>query len=287
TLNEPWVAAMIGYYRGVHAPGIRDFDSALRAAHNMLLAHGWAVTLYRSLGLPGRIGVTLNLQPTYPLTESDADRAAARASDGYTDRWFLDPVFGRGYPADMLELYERRGADMGFANEADARTIGQPLDFLGVNYYSRRVVSAGGTELGWTVREGAPPGAEVTGFNSEIVPDSLVDLFARLRTDYPATPLYVTENGAAWRETLGADGQVADPYRIDFLRRHFAAAERAIGEGTDLRGYFVWSLMDNFEWAFGYWPRFGLVYVDYPTQRRVPKASARWYSGVIRANGVD
>jgi beta-glucosidase len=286
TLNEPWVAAMLGYFRGVHAPGLVDFGASLRAAHHLLLGHGRAVALYRSLGLPGRIGVTLNVQPTYPLTDSDADRAAARASDGYTNRWFLDPVFGRGYPADTLALYGGLGADVSFATDADLREVGQPIDFLGVNYYSRRVVSAGDTELGWAVREGPAPGAEITGFNWEIVPDSMVDLFARLRADYPGIPLYITENGAAWRDVPAPNGRVVDEYRIEFLRRHFAAAERVIAEGSDLRGYFVWSLLDNFEWAYGYWPRFGLVYVDYPSQRRIVKESGRWYARVIADNGM-
>jgi beta-glucosidase len=286
TLNEPWCSAFLGHWLGVHAPGERDLARAVRASHHLLLAHGRAVQAYRSLGLRGQIGITLDLNVSYPKTDSDADAAAAHASDGQTNRWFLDPVFGRGYPEDMLRLYRGLGVDTGLVQEGDVAVIGSPIDLLGVNYYFRRLVSASDRELGYSVQESAEPGMESTDMPWEIFPEGLGDLLARLRRDYPPIPLYVTENGAAFDDVIAPIGEVDDPQRVDYLRRHFAVAEQAISNGADLRGYFVWSLLDNFEWAYGYSKRFGIVYVDYPTQRRIPKTSAAWYSRVIAANGA-
>jgi beta-glucosidase len=286
TLNEPWCSAFLGYWTGVHAPGVRDLTSAVRASHHLLLGHGRAVAAYRSLGLPGQIGITLDLHPHYPRTDSDADRAATRRSEAQHDRWFLDPIFGRAYPEDMVGLYRASGVDVGFVEDGDLEVIGSPIDLLGVNYYFRRIVSASDAPLGFSVQQGAEPGMETTDMPWEIFPEGLVDLLARLRRDYPALPTYITENGAAFEDVIGPDGEVDDPRRVRYLRRHLEAAERAIGEGTDLRGYYAWSLMDNFEWGYGYSKRFGIVYVDYPTQRRIPKTSARWYSRVIAANGL-
>lgn len=286
TMNEPWVVAILGFFRGVHAPGHTDFAEALLASHHQLLGHGLAVQAFRASGATGQIGITLNLQPTYPLADSEADRAAARLSHGYTDRWYLDPVFGRGYPADLAEVYARHGFSVDFDSPDDQATIATPMDFLGVNYYSRRVVSAGGDEFGWKVREGPSAGIETTGMAWEVVPDAMADLFAALRRDYPPLPIYVTENGASYADEPGPDGTIQDPARIAFLERHFAVAEQAIADGTDLRGYFVWSFMDNLEWALGYGPRFGLVHVDYATQRRTPKASFSWYRDLIARNAL-
>jgi beta-glucosidase len=185
----------------------------------------------------------------------------------------------------MLPLYRGVGVDTGFVHDGDVAVIGSPIDLLGVNYYFRRLVSASDRELGFSVQEGAEPGMESTDMPWEIFPEGLGDLLARLRRDYPPIPLYVTENGAAFDDVIGPDGEVDDPRRVDYLRRHFAVAEQAISNGADLRGYFIWSLLDNFEWGYGYRKRFGIVYVDYPTQRRIPKTSAVWYSRVIAANG--
>jgi beta-glucosidase len=284
TLNEPAVAAFDGHLLGLHAPGLRDLATAVRASHHLLLGHGLAVQAFRAAGLGGSIGIALNLYPTYPATDSEADLAAARASEGFTNRWFLDPVFGRGYPRDTLDLLARGGADVAFATDADVRVIGSGIDFLGINYYHRHVVAASADGFGW--RETGPqPGVETTTMNWEVVPDSMVDLFAGLRRDYPRIATYITENGASFDDVIGPDGRVEDPRRVEFLRRHIAAAEQVLAEGIDLRGYLAWSLLDNFEWARGYSKRFGLVYVDYPTQRRIAKTSARWYAGVIAANG--
>jgi beta-glucosidase len=281
THNEPWMAAFIGHLRGVHAPGLTNLQAALRAAHHILLSHGRAVQAQRAAGVAGEIGITLNLFPTYPVTDTPEDRAAAQASEGYTNRWFLDPLRGRGYPADTIARFERVGAEMDFVEEGDLATIAAPIDFLGVNYYSPRRVSASGEEFGWRVQPGAESGSPVTAIGGEIHPAGLTRLLLELRRDYGPLPLYVTENGCALEDVVGPDGRVHDPARIDFLERHFAAARQAVEQGVDLRGYFVWSLLDNFEWAMGYGPRLGLVYVDYATQRRIPKDSYHFYRDFI------
>ena len=287
TLNEPWVAAFVGYQTGRHAPGHTDLRKAVRASHHMLLGHARAVQVYRSLGLPGRIGITLDLQVAAPDGDSEKNRRAAELGDGYTNRWFLDPLFRARYPSDVEALFDDRGAGLGDALEpGDLPAIAAPLDFLGMNFYMRRWYRAVPDGLGFTERL-AREGDATTEMGWGIVPDAMGEQLARLRADYPPIPIYITENGMADREGVGADGAVHDARRIDYLRRHFAVAEEAIEAGTDLRGYFVWSFMDNFEWGLGYRPRFGLVHVDYETLARTPKDSARWYAGVIRTNGAN
>jgi beta-glucosidase len=283
THNEPWMAAFIGHLRGVHAPGTTDLQAALRAAHHLLLSHGEAVRAHRAAAVAGSIGITLNLFPTYPVSDTGDDRAAAEASQGYTNRWFLDPILRAAYPSDTAWRFERAGAAIDFVAEGDLETIAAPIDFLGVNYYSPRRVSASGHEFGWRVQPGSESGAPLTAIGGEIDPDALTDLLVGVRRDYGDIPLYVTENGCALVDTVARDGTVRDPERVDFLAMHFAAARRAIDLGVDLRGYFVWSLLDNFEWALGYTVRFGIVYVEYATQRRIPKESYHFYRDFIRA----
>jgi beta-glucosidase len=281
THNEPWMVSFIGHYRGVHAPGLVDLGASLRAAHHLLLSHGAAVGAHRSLGVAGGIGITLNLFPTYPVTQRDADREAAVASAGYTNGWFLDPLLRGTYPADTMARFERAGASFDHVAADDLVTIATPMDFLGVNYYSPRRVSAGGNEFGWQVQPASASSRPVTAIGGEIFPQALTELLVGLHREYGPIPLYVTENGAAVEDRLEADGRVHDPARIDFLERHFEAARQALDAGVDLRGYFVWSLMDNFEWAMGYGPRLGLVYVDYASQQRFPKDSYAFYRDVI------
>lgn len=286
THNEPWCASFLGHFRGVHAPGITDLKTALTAAHHILLSHGKAVQAYRARNQGGQIGITLSLFPHYPLRECDEDRAAARLSEAYTNRWFLEPTLRSAYPADGLALFEERVGPLSFVQPGDLALIGGPMDFLGINYYHRRTIEAKpGHDLGWIVHDRLP-GAPTTDMGWEIVPDCLTDLLLRLKAEYGDLPLYMTENGAVYDDLLSPDGRVQDQPRLQFLRRHFAAAHRAIEAGVNLKGYFVWSFMDNFEWAFGYTKRFGIVYVDYATQRRIPKESALWYKRVIAANGV-
>jgi len=289
THNEPWVAAAIGHRIGRHAPGLHDATAELRVAHHLLLSHGAAVQAFRSLGLGAPIGITLSLSPTYPQHETEADRRAAILSDGYTNRWYLDPVFRGEYPADVLDLLAEHYA-LDWIRDGDLTRIGQPIDFVGVNYYARRTVRApvGGepAEFAWVVSTEHRPDIPRSDMGWEMTPATFIDLLVRLKADYGSPPILITENGCAIDDTPGSDGAVHDPRRIDFLATHVGAVEEAIERGVDVRGYFAWSLMDNFEWGEGYRQRFGITYVDYETQRRIPKDSARWYAEVARRNGL-
>jgi beta-glucosidase len=287
TLNEPFVSAFVGHHQGGHAPGARDLAAAVRVSHHLLLGHGRAVAAFRASGRPGRIGITLDLQVSSPATDEDRDVAASILSDGATNRWFLDPLFRGSYPADLDALFADRGARIADAIEpGDLAAISAPLDFLGVNYYFRRRVRATSDGLGWADVPAAPtqPPNEMAW---PVDPSALTEQLERVRREYTELPLYVTENGIALSDEPGANGRVVDSARIDYLRGHLGAIERAIEAGVDARGYFVWSLLDNFEWALGYRPRFGLVHVDFRTQARTPKSSAGWYADVIRANGIE
>jgi beta-glucosidase len=278
TQCEPWVIAWLGYGLGEHAPGRRSEADALAAAHHVLLGHGLAADVLRGHSADARVGITIDLVAFHPLTDSPDDRAAVVRSDGFRNRWILDPVLRGAYPQDMLELYEPILPPI---REGDLRTIAAPLDFLGVNYYTRSVVRAdpaGGSPV--TVED---DDAERTAMGWEVYPDGLHELLVRLRDEYELPPLYVTENGAAYADRRD-NGTVHDPQRISYVERHLAAIERAIADGIPVRGYFLWSLLDNFEWAFGYSRRFGIVYVDYETLERVPKASYHWYRDVIAAS---
>ncbi|MEV6487152.1 GH1 family beta-glucosidase [Actinoplanes sp. NPDC051633] len=285
TLNEPWCSAYLGYASGRHAPGITDPVATFRAVHHLLLAHGLAVEALRGAGAR-TLGITLNPSEVQPLDPSNAaDREAARIVDGLNNRIFLDPLVKGAYPEDMRTLMSRF-TDLGFIQDGDEKQISQPIDVLGVNFYSPAYVSAKpgapaapdapGTEgIEWR-----PPVGPVTDMNWQIEPAALTRLLERLQADY-GVPLLITENGAAY-----SDG-VHDSRRIEYLDGHLKACLDAISHGVDLRGYFVWSLMDNYEWAEGYAKRFGIVQVDYTTQERMPKDSARWYSDVIRRNGLE
>jgi beta-glucosidase len=298
TLNEPWCAAYLGYADGTHAPGRTEPVAAVRAAHHLLLGHGLALQAMRAHG-PGAggasFGITLNLYPVDPAGDRKADLDAARRIDGLFNRQFLDPVLRGRYPEDLLDDLSP-ATDTAHVHDGDERTIGQPLDFLGINYYSRMVVRAGdgprhrpGSTSVWVGSndvEFVSRDVPRTAMGWEVDAQGLYDVLSRVQRDYGPPPLYVTENGAAYADEVGDDGTVADPLRVAYLDSHFRTAHRAIADGIDLRGYFVWTLLDNFEWARGYTMRFGLVYVDYPTQRRIPKQSARWFSEVTRRNGL-
>ena len=293
TLNEPWVSAFIGHAIGRHAPGLQDPAAALRAAHHLMLGHGLAITAMRAQGDAGsRFGVTFNVSPTDPASDDPADVDAARRADGLTNRIFFDPILRGDYPADVLADVEHV-SDGAHRQPGDAERICVPLDFVGLNYYYRTVVRAGSGDRNapsvWVGNADVEPvsrGLPRTEMGWEIDPDGLYDILVRVARDYPGVPLYVTENGAAFADEKGPDGKVHDPARIDFLDQHFRAARRAIDDGVDLRGYFVWSLMDNFEWGFGFSKRFGLIHVDYETLERTRKDSAHWYAGVTRTNGL-
>ena len=276
THNEPWVHAWIGHAWGRHAPGRTSERDAVAAAHHLLLAHGWAVSAIRSACPNAQVGIVLDLAHVYPASPSPEDEAAAWNVDGQGNRWFLDPVFRGAYPADQLERNETVAP---FVQEGDLDVISAPIDYLGVNTYRRFLVAAGAdgprfltdpdlahTEMGW-----------------EVFPEGMHRLLVRLANDYAPAAMYVTENGAAFGDVRGPDGAVHDPERTEYLESHIAAVGRAIADGAPVKGYFVWSFLDNFEWAMGYSKRFGIVYVDYPTQERVPKDSFYWYRDLIKA----
>jgi beta-glucosidase len=283
TLNEPFVSAIVGYLEGRHAPGHSDLDETLAAAHHLLLAHGRAVPVIRRNSPEAQVGITLNLSGQTPASPSTADRAAAWQRDGVVNRWFLDPLSARGYPADIVQHH---GRPRDFVRENDLEAIAVPLDFLGVNYYARGIVRSSAVAEAENASRTVFPNPDRTEMGWEVYPDGLYEILERLHFDYRFPALYITENGAAYPDQIGDDGQVDDPLRVAFLKEHLAAAARAIAGGVPLRGYFAWSLMDNFEWAHGYSKRFGLIHVDYPTQRRTLKTSAYWYRRVIAANAV-
>jgi beta-glucosidase len=309
TLNEPWCSAFLGYSSGVHAPGIRDNAASLAAAHHLNLAHGLGVRALRSvLPATGSVSITLNLANVRAASDSPADREAARHVDAVSNRIFLGPILDGRYPDDLLDDL-RHLTDWSFVKQGDETTIAAPIDVLGVNYYSPTRVAAATDELraavgGRWVNDpqstdgpspypgtdrafSVPQEGPYTAMGWRIDPESFTELLVRVHAEHPDLPLVITENGAAFGDEPGPDGVVHDADRIAYLRAHLAAVHEAIDRGVDVRGYYAWSLMDNFEWAWGLSKRFGLVHVDYDTLVRTPKDSARWYGDVIVANGVD
>ena len=281
TFNEPWVSAFVGYEHGHHAPGLTDRAAAIAASHHLLLAHGLSVPIVRTNSSEANVGITLNLTPQEPASPSLADKKVATWIDGYINRFFLDPLAGRGYPTDMIASF---GNPMDFIQPDDMDTIVAPIDFLGINYYTRNIARD------QNAKNNAPQtvsrGDEITEMDWEVYPQGLYNILGRLHFDYGFPVIYITENGAAFKDQVGSDGQVDDPARLSYIKRHLEKVHQAIEIGVPVKGYFAWSLFDNFEWAFGYSKRFGLVYVDYETQQRIPKSSAKWYTGVIRDNAV-
>ncbi|UGY91563.1 GH1 family beta-glucosidase [Streptomyces gobiensis] len=301
TLNEPWCSAFLGYGSGVHAPGHTDHAAALRAAHHLNLAHGLGTQALRAV-LPARarLGISLNPAVVRASTDAPGDLDAQRRIDGLANRIFEGPLLRGAYPKDLL-ADTARITDWGFVRDADLATIKQPLDMLGVNYYTPFLVSAD-TESrtverhdGHGASERSPwPGAAQVAFHQTpgpttemgwtVDPTGLYELLLRYRREARGVPLYITENGVACDDKTAADGTVHDPDRIAYLHDHLAVVERAIADGVDVRGYFLWSLLDNFEWSYGYSKRFGLVYVDFETQDRTPKSSAAWYTQLTRTH---
>ncbi|MFB9239335.1 GH1 family beta-glucosidase [Plantactinospora siamensis] len=298
TLNEPWCSAYLGYGSGLHAPGRRDPAAAFAALHHLLLAHGLAAQALRAGGARS-IGLVVNpaaVRPVDPASAADLD--AVRLVDGLHNRIILEPVLGRGYPDDMLEHMSRYGSGLGaghggldWLEATDEKTIGAPLDLLGVNFYAPTYVAARPGAPGAPPYPGSegidfpPPTGPVTDMGWGIDPSALTDVLRRIGADAPGIPLMVTENGAAFPDRI-VDGRVRDAGRIGYLDGHLRAAHAALAAGVDLRGYLAWSLLDNFEWAEGYGKRFGLVHVDYATQRRTCKDSAHWYGSVVAANAL-
>jgi beta-glucosidase len=268
THNEPWVVAVLGHEHGVFAPGLKARSAAFQVAHHLLLSHGMVVQALRQTHPQLPLGIVLNLSPIYPASNDPADLAKARLDDGYIVRWYMDPLFKGRYPEDVCADL---GPDAPTVADGDMELMAQPLDFVGVNYYTRNFSSSGNP---WDVRANAK---RVTDMGWEVYPQGLTELLVRLQRDYEPKALMVTENGAAFVDQL-QEGQVNDPERLDYLREHIQACAAALNQGVALKGYFAWSLLDNFEWASGYAKRFGLVYVNYETQERIVKSSGRWYS---------
>ncbi|ADD01635.1 beta-galactosidase [Thermoanaerobacter italicus Ab9] len=286
THNEPWCASILSYGIGEHAPGHKNYREALIAAHHILLSHGKAVKAFREMNIKrSKIGITLNLTPVYPASEKEEDKLTAQYADGFSNRWFLDPIFKGNYPQEMMELYSKIIGEFDFIKEGDLETISVPIDFLGVNYYTRNIIKY--NENSMLKGENVPGPGKRTEMGWEISPESLYDLLKRLDREYTKLPIYITENGAAFKDEVTEDRRVHDDERIEYIKEHLKAAAKFIEEGGNLKGYFVWSLMDNFEWAHGYSKRFGIVYVDYETQKRILKDSAWWYKGVIQRSVIE
>ena len=279
TFNEPWVFVFKGYFAGEHPPGLTDLTAATQAAHHVLVAHGKAADALRAYGdAETRVGITLNLSHVDPATDSQADLEAAHRYDGYLNRWFLDPLFHSRYPEDMLSLWGDRAPQ---SQPNDLTGLPEQVDFLGINNYSRAIVSHQGGSPPVDVTFHHPEDAQYTEMGWEVYPDGLYKLLMRVHRDYSPCSIYITENGTAFPDVLQPDGVVDDQDRIDFLQSYTFAAHRALEEGVPLKGYFVWSLLDNFEWAHGYSKRFGIVYVDYTAQERIIKQSGYWYREMI------
>jgi beta-glucosidase len=279
TFNEPWVFAFAGYLTGKHAPGLTDLPAAVQAAHHALVAHGVAADAIRAYGDAGaRVGIVLNLSHVDPATDSQADIEAAHRFDGYLNRWFLDPLFHGRYPEDVFPLL---GGQALQSEPDDLAGLPERVDFLGINNYFRNVVGYEKNSPPLDVRFHKPEGAQYTDMGWEVYPEGLYKLLVRVHQDYEPSSIYITENGAAFPDVLQADGGVDDRDRIEFLQAYTFAVHRALEERVPLKGYFVWSLLDNFEWTHGYSKRFGIVYVDYATQERVVKRSGHWYREMI------
>jgi beta-glucosidase len=292
THNEPWCISMLGYRDGIHAPGKKIPAAALAAAHHLLLSHGWATHAIRANVRGARAGITLNLVPVEPASPSDADADACRASDGSANRWFLDPLYGRGYPADVVEDRVRDGTlssgTLPFVLRGDLDAIAVPTDFLGINYYARHIARSTAVPETKNDTPTVRPSDELTAMGWEVWPDGLERILRQVHDRYAPPVIYITENGAAY-DDHGPNGMgpVADGARTSYIERHLRAAGRAIAAGVPLKGYFLWSLMDNFEWSFGYTKRFGILWVDYATQERSPKQSAHFYRDVIARGGLS
>jgi beta-glucosidase len=280
TLNEPWVSSTLGYLDGIHAPGRTSQSEALAAAHHLLLAHGLGVQAVRAETPGADVGIVLNFEPKHPALDHPLDLAEAEIAHALMNRWYLDPLSGRGYPEPGVAA---TGWDQSEVAAGDLDVIAQPLDFLGVNYYSREVVRS--PQLPADEPGLLRKGDRRTAMDWEVYPSGLTEILDWIWEDYGIGPLYVTENGAAFRDE-GTSPPFDDEDRRTYLADHLAAARNALAHGVPLAGYFVWSLLDNFEWAWGYDQRFGIVHVDYDTQQRTIRQSGRWYADVIAANAL-
>jgi beta-glucosidase len=280
THNEPWCISILSHGLGIHAPGLKDMKIALQVAHNVLVSHGKAVPIIRERCSGAQVGIVLNFNPAYPATDTEADRIATRHAHATFNLWFVDPVAGRGYPQDAWEEY---GDKVPNVQAGDLEVMAAPLDFLGANFYSRAIVHDPDGGVGKVVNRHNPVNMMARGW--EVWPQALRDLLTWLHKDYTFPALFVTENGATYDDVVW-QGQIHDPARQDYIKQHLGVLPDVIAEGVPLKGYFCWSLLDNFEWAAGTRDRFGLAYTDFQTQERIIKDSGHWFSRVIQANAV-
>ncbi|MCF8009143.1 MAG: beta-glucosidase [Halanaerobiales bacterium] len=284
TINEPFVVAFNGNSRGEHAPGIKNHKIALQVAHNLLISHGEAVKLFREMNLKGKIGISLNLTSTYPNTDKKEDINAAKLLEEYINGWFLDPIFKGRYPKKLSKIYRDKYGPINKLSK-DFDIIKQKIDFLGINYYTRALVKHNPDSKFYNIETIKTNDSNYTAMDWEIYPDGLYDLLIKINKKYTDLPIYITENGAAFNNQLD-NGKIHDENRIEYLYKHFKKTLKAIKKGVPVKRYYVWSLMDNFEWAYGYSKRFGLIYIDYSTQKRFFKDSAYWYKKVINSNSI-
>ncbi len=276
TLNEPLCSAWLGHLYGDMAPGIKDLQTALNVSHNLLMSHGLACQVIRSNVSEANVGIVINVTPAVPATDSQEDSNAAQLADGFDNRWFLDPVFGRTYPADVIDAL---GASPEI-HSGDMKVIAQDLDFLGVNFYFRQTVAADQNSKPLPIRSVNRENVKRTAMNWEVHPQAFEEILLRISKEYSPKAIYITENGSAWNDEVIND-EIFDDERIDYLARHLDAMKSARSQGAPILGYFAWSFLDNFEWAYGYEKRFGLIYVDYKTQKRAPKKSAFYYRQLL------
>ncbi|MFZ9998669.1 MAG: GH1 family beta-glucosidase [Candidatus Nanopelagicaceae bacterium] len=276
TLNEPLCSAWLGHLYGDMAPGIKDLQTALNVSHHLLMSHGLACQVIRSNVSEANVGIVINVTPAVPATDNQDDRNAAQLADGFDNRWFLDPVFGRTYPADVIDTL---GASPEI-HSGDMKLIAQDLDFLGLNFYFRQTVAADQNSKPLPIRSVNRENVKRTAMNWEVHPQAFEEILLRISKEYSPKAIYITENGSAWNDEV-INGEIIDDERIDYLARHLDAMRSAKNQGAPILGYFAWSFLDNFEWAYGYEKRFGLIYVDYKTQKRTPKKSAFFYRQLL------
>jgi len=276
TLNEPLCSAWLGHLYGDMAPGIKDLQTALNVSHHLLMSHGLACQVIRSNVSEANVGIVINVTPAVPATDSQEDSNAAQLADGFDNRWFLDPVFGRTYPADVIDAL---GASPEI-HSGDMKLIAQDLDFLGVNFYFRQTVAADQNSKPLPIRSVNRENVKRTAMNWEVHPQAFEEILLRISKEYSPKAIYITENGSAWNDEV-INGEIIDDERIDYLARHLDVMRSAKNQGAPILGYFAWSFLDNFEWAYGYEKRFGLIYVDYKTQKRTPKKSAFFYRQLL------
>ncbi len=279
TINEPFCSAWLGHLYGVMAPGIKDLQTGINASHHLLLGHGLAVRAIREAASDVKVGITLNFTPAITIGDSEEDQRAVQLADGFDNRWFGDPVFKASYPQDLVSAFNREVP----IHAGDMQIISTPVDFLGLNYYFRQTVAYDPSAQPLPYKQVTAPNVERTGMGWEVHAETFTDLLTRINKDYAPKEIFITENGSAWDDEV-VDGKVDDPNRVRYLERHIDAMFDAKKQGVPISGYFAWSLMDNYEWAYGYAKRFGLIYVDYPTQQRIPKTSAYYYRERIKNN---